>query len=228
MSRETFLARVRQAAQAGRAHRVELHEIPAHTGYVGVAGDLCQAFAAEIEAVGGFPRIVQDEAEACRAIGELLRRFEPQSALCWQHPLLERLGLNRILTSHGIVPFDYANLAPLPPEERRQRMLAADIGITSCDWAIAETGTLVMRARPGHERVASLLPPVHVAVVTQSQLLPDLFDVFAQLHATGLEALPSNITLITGPSKTGDIELQLTTGVHGPGKWHVIVIRERS
>ena len=227
MSRESFLARVRQAAQAGLAHRVELHEVPPNPGYVGVAGDLCDAFAAEVDAVGGHARVVLDDAEACRVLGELLRQFEPRSALCWQHPVLERLGVPRILASHGIVQFDYANLAPLTPDERRQRILAADIGITSCDRAIAETGSLVMQSGPGHERVASLLPPVHIALITQSQIVPDLLDVFSHLHNAGLEKLPSNITLITGPSKTGDIELQLTTGVHGPGKWHVIVIRER-
>jgi L-lactate dehydrogenase complex protein LldG len=101
-------------------------------------------------------------------------------------------------------------------------LLACDVGITSCDWAIAETGTLMMCAGPGHERVASLLPPMHVAVVERQQIVPDLIDAFATLNAT---TLPSNVTLITGPSKTGDIELQLTTGVHGPGKWRVIVVR---
>jgi L-lactate dehydrogenase complex protein LldG len=205
---------------------VELHDIPPNTGYVGVSSDICEAFAAEANAVGGDARVVLDEADACRVLGELLRQYEPRTALCWQHPLLERLGLPRILASHGIVPFDYSNLAPLPPSERRERILAADIGITSCDRAIAETGSLVMHSAPGHERVASLLPPVHIAVIAQSQIVPDLLDIFSQLQAAGLEKLPSNITFITGPSKTGDIELQLTTGVHGPGKWHVIVIRE--
>jgi L-lactate dehydrogenase complex protein LldG len=67
---------------------------------------------------------------------------------------------------------------------------------------------------------------VHVALVDEAQIVPDLFDAFSMLHERGLETLPSNITLITGPSKTGDIELELTTGVHGPKNWHVIVIRQ--
>ena len=66
---------------------------------------------------------------------------------------------------------------------------------------------------------------MHVAIVERSQIVPDLLDAFAMLHERGLSNLPSNITLITGPSKTGDIELQLTTGVHGPGKWRVIIVR---
>ena len=70
------------------------------------------------------------------------------------------------------------------------------------------------------ERVASLLPPVHVAVIQSDQIVPDLIDAFGLLAD---RQLPSNVTFITGPSKTGDIELQLTTGVHGPGQLHVIV-----
>ena len=72
--------------------------------------------------------------------------------------------------------------------------------------------------------MASLTPPVHIAIVERVQIVPDLIDAFERLAGRGLDALPSNVTLITGPSKTGDIELQLTTGVHGPGKWRVIVI----
>ena len=82
----------------------------------------------------------------------------------------------------------------------------------------------MMCSQPGQERVASLVPPLHIALVERRQIVPDLIDAFGLLHRRGLASLPSNVTFITGPSKTGDIELQLTTGVHGPGKWQVIVI----
>jgi len=103
-------------------------------------------------------------------------------------------------------------------------MLSADIGITSANYAIAETGSLAVGAKPGQERLASLLPPVHVAVITRTQIVPDLIDAFRSLEG---QVLPSNLALITGPSKTGDIELQLTTGVHGPGNWHIVVIDDQ-
>ena len=141
----------------------------------------------------------------------------------WEHPLLERLQIAKLLAERGITQVDYSSLAAEPPDVQRQRMLAADLGITSVGRAIAETGTLALESGPGHERVASLLPPVHVAIVERSQILPDLFDLFDQLESQP-EGLPSNLVLITGPSKTGDLELKLTTGVHGPGNWHVIVI----
>ena len=90
--------------------------------------------------------------------------------------------------------------------------------------ALAETGTLMMCSRAGQERVASLLPPTHIAIVERKQIVPDLIDAFQMLGGRGAGQLPSNVTFITGPSKTGVIELQLTTGVHGPGQWRVIVM----
>jgi L-lactate dehydrogenase complex protein LldG len=139
--------------------------------------------------------------------------------------VLDRLGLPELLSSRGIERWTHARLVPLPHDEQRSRMFAADIGISGVTWAVAETGSIAMASGPGTERLASLLPPVHVAIVERHQLLPDLFDLFQKYDAKGGGTMPSNLTMITGPSKTGDIELRLTTGVHGPGVWHVIVVR---
>ena len=226
MSRETFLARVRQAAEIGRAYRVHLKPVPPDVGYVGAAGDLCQKLAAEIDAVGGQAFIVADLAAARAKLAELLRLAAATSALCWQHPLLDRLDLPELLASQGVIEHAYRNLSGLEFSQQRSTLLACDVGVSSADCAIAETGTLMVCSRPGQERVASLLPPMHVAIVERSQIVPDLIDAFGLLHDRGLENMPSNVTLITGPSKTGDIELTLTTGVHGPKHWRVIIIAE--
>jgi L-lactate utilization protein LutC len=225
MNREQFLSRVKAAAEQGRAHRVKIEPFPPETGYVGVVGDLCVALECEIDAVGGVATIVADREAARKRLSELLDEAGAKSALCWQHPVLDRLGVNELLAERNVLRIDHSFLQSTPPEDIRPRQLACDIGITSVDFAIAETGTLLVCSQPGQERVASLLPPLHVAIVEESQIVPDLIDAFALLHQRGLANLPSNVTLITGPSKTGDIELQLTTGVHGPGKWRVIVIR---
>ena len=153
---------------------------------------------------------------------KLLTDFAPKQALCWQHPLLDKMQLNDLLATHDIQQLNHDRLHELPEGEYRSLMLSAEIGISSVEYAVAETGTLAVCAKPGRERLASLAPPAHVAIVHSDQILPDLFDLFDRL---GVEGLPSNLALITGPSKTGDIELQLTTGVHGPGTWHVIVVR---
>lgn len=224
MNRESFLGRVRQAAESGRAWRITHQELPAEVGYVGARGDLCNQLAAEIQEVGGLAQVVETHEAARTCLSELLEHYQTRLAICWRHPLLERLGLRELLAARGVQHEDYESLRGRPESELRATLLAADVGITSVDFAIAESGTLVVRARPGQERCASLVAPVHVAIVQSAQIVPDLIDAVTRFPAAD-GSLGSNIALITGPSKTGDIELQLTTGVHGPGKWHVIVAR---
>jgi L-lactate dehydrogenase complex protein LldG len=223
--REALLSRVRQATEQGRQYRVHLQPVPGEIGYVGAGGDLCERFAAEVNAVGGQAFVVADLAAAGEQLVELLSEADAASAVCWQHELLQRLGLGELLTAAGVAALDHGKLAQLSATEQRQTLLACNVGITSCDCAIAETGTLMMCSRPGQERVASLLPPLHVAIIERRQVVPDLIDAFQWLSNRGLDQLATNVTFITGPSKTGDIELQLTTGVHGPGKWRVIVVQ---
>ncbi|HZN36572.1 MAG TPA: lactate utilization protein [Pirellulaceae bacterium] len=220
-NRNAFLARVRQASEQGRQYRVHLQPVPPEIGYLGAEGDLCERLAVEIDAVGGEAFVVPDLQAAGRQLHALLAEAGARSAVCWKHELLDRLGVADLLATAGVSLFDYDDLVALSAAERRSKLLACDVGITSCDLAIAETGTLLMCSRPGQERLASLIAPMHIAIVERSQIVPDLIDAFEWLPA---ESLPPNVTLITGPSKTGDIELQLTTGVHGPGKWRVIVV----
>lgn len=227
MDRESFLTRVREAATRGRAFRIHSAPVaqPSRVGYVGGGDDLPARLAEEVTAVGGMARVVADLGAARAEFVELLKLYVPRSALCWRHPLLETLGLDAALAEAGIEKLDFDSLAKLDEIARRERVFAAEIGVSSVTWAIAESGSLALASRPGQERSASLLPPVHVALVGASQIVPDLFDLFDRAPLSDLDSIPSSLTLITGPSKTGDLEMTLTTGVHGPGKWHVIIVR---
>jgi L-lactate dehydrogenase complex protein LldG len=222
--RDVFLKRVRQAAEQGQPYRVHLKAIPDEIGYIGAGGDLCARLAEEVNAVGGQAFVVNNLNAAGEQLQRLLAEEDAASAVCWRHEVLDRLGLGNWLAAAGVERFDHDRLYQLSTAEQRQVLLACDVGITSCDCAIAETGTLMMFARPGQERLASLIAPMHIAIVERRQIVPDLIDAFDLLREQGLEQLASNVTFVTGPSKTGDIELQLTTGVHGPGKWRVIVV----
>ena len=86
---------------------------------------------------------------------------------------------------------------------------------------------MVMAASPDHPRSASLLPLVHIAVISQDQLLPDLAALADKLHQDFPERPSSGLALITGPSRTADIEQTLSIGVHGPGELHVLLIANR-
>jgi L-lactate dehydrogenase complex protein LldG len=106
-------------------------------------------------------------------------------------------------------------------EELREVCAKAACGITSADYALADTGTLVMLSSREEARMISLLPPAHIAVLPASRILSGL-DELLELIPTPSE-ITSSMVLITGPSRTGDIEQILVRGVHGPGEIHVVV-----
>lgn len=223
MDKNAFLSRVRDAAHAGRTFRVTPADelaTPLKCTRPADGADLPARLAAEVEAVGGHAHLLDNWAQARVQLDQLLDRYRPHATLCWQHPSLDALGLAEVLTERKVARFEYDSLHRLDAAEQRRLMLSAEIGITGVTAAIAETGSLVMASGPGQERLASLAPPVHVAVVAAEQIVSDLFDLFTDDRPTP----PSNWVLITGPSKTGDLELKLTTGVHGPGHWHVMIV----
>jgi len=106
-------------------------------------------------------------------------------------------------------------------DQLRDACAAADIGITSADYALADTGTLVMLASPHETRLISLLPPQHIAVVPRGRILTGLDELFSILPNPAEQT--SSMVLITGPSRTADIEQILVRGVHGPGHITVVV-----
>jgi L-lactate dehydrogenase complex protein LldG len=225
MDRQTFLARVREAAAAGRRFPVPVrHGFTSADGRAEIGPNLVERYVKEISAVGGRPVVVDGVASACEEITKLLRQYEPRIALCWKHETLDRIGLRPLLASQRVEVVDAGSLELLSADARRAKILSAEIGITGVTRAVAETGSLLMAHGPGNERTASLAPPVHIAVVPRSRIVPDLFDIFEGPGALTPATLPSNATFISGPSKTGDIEMKLVTGVHGPGKFHIVVI----
>jgi L-lactate dehydrogenase complex protein LldG len=122
------------------------------------------------------------------------------------------------------LPYDLARVLPAGAARGvspRDLQAAAEIGVTGCHAAVAETGSLVVLSGPGTPRAASLLPPVHLCVVRRSDLLPTMGEFFAARAAD--IAAAACCTFITGPSRTADIELTLTLGVHGPGEVIVVV-----
>ena len=96
-----------------------------------------------------------------------------------------------------------------------------DVGITYAQAGIAETGTLVLDSSVERNRLVSLVPPVHIAILDAARIYATLGETLALLQSN--DELSPAITFITGPSRTGDIELTLTVGVHGPQELHVIV-----
>ncbi len=217
-TREQFLERVRQAVRAGNQAGTHSDIEPrGQIGYHGAGPDAIQRFRDEFTAAGGFPYLVADHAAAVNQLLNLVRGKGARRILLGHGPVIDSLPLASRLHEIGADMWT--------DDEGRQSLFDAELAITGADVLIAETGTIVVMAGPEEPRSLTLLPPVHIVVADHSQILPDLFDLFAGFETQRQDrSLPSCLTLITGPSKTGDIELRLVTGVHGPGEVHIVLL----
>jgi L-lactate dehydrogenase complex protein LldG len=171
------------------------------------------------------------------------RARNPEDAVGYIVSLAARLGVNQIVRTSqdvfGQVPLDEAfsaqgvslTTAALDVvgdrESVRQAIIEAGIGITGADYAVAETGSVVLMPRKGLSRLASVVPPVHVALVRPEDLVESLDDVFLlrrlDYHQNGGD-MGSYLNFITGPSRTADIEQTLVIGVHGPREVHMVLL----
>jgi L-lactate utilization protein LutC len=220
-ARDSFLARVRQAVSAGnRPGDSAAAPLRGSVGYQGAGADPVKRFRDEWTAAGGHVHLVATRLAAVEKVLSLVRERGARRVLLGHGVFLDSLHLAEQLPAVGAEVLSPDNQSP---PNCRDPFFAADLGVTGVDYLIAETGSLVLCARPEEPRSFSLLPPIHIAVAESSQLLADLFDLFDKHDRA---AIPSCLSLITGPSKTGDIELRLVTGVHGPGEVHVVLIRD--
>lgn len=170
--------------------------------------------------------------DAASYIRQVARDIEARTMLRSTHSALEALDIEAAMLGTGIS----LKVMALGDDEQgdareasraalREMVIAADIGITGVDYAIAETGSAVLLPRKGVSRVVSLVPPVHIAVVEAGQVLPSLDELFTLRRQDFLDGdIGSYLNLISGPSRSADIEYQLVTGVHGPGEVHMILL----
>ena len=174
---------------------------------------------------------VDDPRSAGDYVLQVARDLEARSAAYSLHPaVLAALG-DDLFAGTGIeavsVAFDPASTESADRVRDRLRtvMANADLGITGVDFAVAETGTCVIISKAGSSRLVSLLPPVHIALVERGQVLPSLDELFTLRRSAFVGGeYGSYMNLITGPSRTADIEYKIVTGVHGPGEVHMVLI----
>ena len=170
-------------------------------------------------------------AEAAQAIAELARDRAPEwsDARClvaWRHPLIDGLNLEERFKDQGI-PVYVPDPEPADAGLFRLRAQTALIGVTSADYCIAESASLVLKTRPGQPRMVSLLPSIHVAVITEDQLIESLKECYALVKwnpVDGIQGMTCCMTLISGPSKTADIEAVMVHGAHGPREMIIYVL----
>lgn len=220
-TREQFLQRVRAAVVEGnRVGGSPALPERGTVGYQGAGTDPVARFRAELAAAGGQTHVVADRGGAVAAVLDLVRTRSARRVLLSGDDVLAALQIVEPLRAAGVEVMEFGTREI---EGSREAFFQVDLGLSGVDYLIAETGSVILTTRPEQPRSLSLLPPIHVAVAERRQILPDLFDLFAALGVRPGE-LPACVSIITGPSKTGDIELRLVTGVHGPGEIHVVLI----
>lgn len=190
-------------------------------GGVGASGSeaLAARFSAELEAVGGAVRHVASAAEARRALEAILAEQGPRALAAYAPEELASWELAELLSAERAEVWrggDERAAAAF-----RARVAQCSVGLTSAELGVAATGTLVLACAPSRPRCVSLLPRVHVALLDAGDLRARLGEALAELVARP-GGLGSGTLCVTGPSRTSDIENDLTIGVHGPAA--VIVI----
>jgi L-lactate dehydrogenase complex protein LldG len=218
--RAEFLQSIRHRTQAGRYKPTNAPDV-AWTGEPRESepvGDPPTRFIEELEALGGHGKRVEGLEAAREYVLGLAREREARLLVRWDVNELETLGVDEPLNAAGVEVAIWRDL-----EDFREIAGKADIGLSTAAWAIAETGTLVLEGGPGMGRSVTLLPPTYVAVVPVGRILRTVPEAIEK-YAGGAEGLPANVCFHTGPSRSGDIEMALFVGMHGPGDVHVVLV----
>lgn len=174
------------------------------------ACDLVAQFASMVQRVGGVCEVVPDLPAAAARIAAVVAA--------------ERVRTLATSDAPELVSLLPDGVAVLRPDAPRDQLLLAGAGLTTAQWGIAETGTLVLVATAERHRLASLLPPLHLVVLPTARLLGTLAHTLVRLQGPDGTPAARTITFVTGPSRTADIELELVVGVHGPRTLHVLLV----
>lgn len=208
--------------------------------------DIVNRFCEELEHVGGCAARLESGDEVKEYLEKLLRQEDNPVVAVADDAIIRSTGLHAWLgdTDACLIPTlrEFASLPPLNSktklvgdgasldgrplmDEYKSALLKAHIGITSAEYGIAETGTLVLHSGHSQTRLISLLPPIHVCLLHPSRITGRMCDLLASVRAAFAQGrtLPQSMTFITGPSCTADIEQTLVKGMHGPRELHVLL-----
>ena len=172
-------------------------------------------FATVLEATGGTVQRASEPRQIAAFIADAAQEQGVREILYEPTELVEDLGLRLLIAAHGV--------ELLPVEEAGDKAPHLRVALTGAEFAIAETGTLVVGGRPGGWGLASVLPWVHLVVLRADAVVADLATGFARFEAR-LVAGEGDWVWITGPSRTADIGHTLVLGAHGPNSLRVMVV----
>ena len=197
--------------------------------------EVLSRFEAELTKVAGVAHRAATRQELEEILRVILFQAKAESVVLSRNPLLTELRVEGLLREWGkgvtVWPAPGDGGAPVLETSRRsfaEASFAAAVGITGVEFALAETGSLVMASSTEGAQLASLAPPVHVALYRRSQLVATLDEVLEKLSIARssrvVDAPGRSVVFVTGTSRTADIEQILIRGVHGPGEVHAILV----
>jgi len=165
-----------------------------------------QTFKTQLEAIHGKVFIFQSEAELFKSLKTNLQQFDAENIFCSEPEIMKNLARFEIGFN------EYAGVVK-----------NMEVGITGCEFLVAQTGSAMVSSVQGGGRQMNIFPPLHIIIAKKNQLVATLEDAYLLIQEKYAEGLPSQIALVTGPSRTADIEKTLVLGAHGPRELWVII-----
>ncbi len=224
-ARDAILRSIREHLAASTPHdgiRTETSEAMAHPEPAlppsnGSSLSLVEIFKERLEGVGGHCVVAGSDSDVVVSLAQIISDLQGTSLRARRialsnAPILERLIRQVQIETDEIV------VCPNTAE-----LFGYDVGISTAQAAIAETGTLVLESESERHRLVSLVPPVHIAIIEATSICLTLGEALAAVRRGKPAEVSPTITFITGPSRTADIELTLAIGVHGPQELYVII-----
>jgi L-lactate dehydrogenase complex protein LldG len=220
-ARDTILQQLRQGVHNPELMADRSRALPAFQPAPFEAVTLVDSFRRELEALTGRVYGPLSAAEALAQLIDVAGQCSPKSVIAWADAHLPLPNVAARLQAAGFAVEQLE--ADAAAAERREALAQIPVGVTGAVAGLADTGSVIVDSGAGRARGTSLLPPVHVALLPVANLFPDLPTWMANQGGAILPDI-ANLTIISGPSKTADIELNLVLGVHGPGEVHVILL----
>lgn len=218
---DQFLNRVRSALGRAGPWRAEVRPPRAPEPLALPPGELLARFRSELEAIGGKVHCAA-AADAPRLVAELAAARSVETFARWRTPFLDGIALAPALAARPPM----RELTITDAVHAREELRSLDLGISDAELAIAETGSILLAPGPGRARLITCLPRMHIALLSVDRLRASLTEVPELLRESRAAdgRYRSNLVIVTGPSRTADIENVLVVGIHGPVELHVLFI----
>ena len=227
MKQEDFINNIRQKLRSAHLPAAEVEHPGSFTGYSWDANAstdaLLEQFKTELTNLTGHVHVLDDVEETAEKILSILEKHKTKRIIAWDNENLGLDNLREVLNESGIEISD-SQLSSVDAERKSQLAEIDDVfvGLTGSHGALADVGAIALFSGEERGRLASLAPPVHIALLRREDIYPSMGAFMADQGKRVPES--SNLIFIAGPSRTGDIEMTLSIGVHGPGETHVIVL----